>query len=31
MMQNSALESSLDGLIGIFETIRQHYSVENDF
>ena len=30
MMQNSTLETSLDGLIGIFVTMRQHYSIEND-
>ena len=30
MMQNSALETKLDGLIGTFVTMRQHYSIEND-
>ena len=30
MMQNSALETSLDGLIGIFVTMQQHSSEEND-
>ena len=30
MMQNSALETRLDGLIGMFVTMRQHYSIEND-
>ena len=30
MMQNSALETRLDGLIGIFVTMRQQYSIEND-
>ena len=30
-MQNSALKTSLDVLIGIFVTMRQQYLVENDF
>ena len=30
MMQNSASETRLDGLIGSFVTMRQHYSIEND-
>ena len=30
MMQNSALETKLDGLIGTFVTMQQHYSIEND-
>ena len=31
MMQNSALKTSLDVLIGIFVTMRQQYLVGNDF
>ena len=30
-MQNSALKTSLDVLIGIFVTMRQQYLVENEF
>ena len=30
MMQNSALKTSLDVLIGIFVSMRQQYLVEND-
>ena len=30
MMQNSALKTSLDVLIGIFASMRQQYLVEND-
>ena len=31
MMQNSALETSVDVLIGIFVTMRRQYLEENDF
>ena len=30
MMQNSALKTNLDVLIGIFVSMRQQYLVEND-
>ena len=30
MMQNSALKTGLDVLIGIFVSMRQQYLVEND-
>ena len=31
MMQNSALKTSVDVVIGIFVTMRQQYLEENDF